>query len=56
MPFGQNDHQEDFRLPGYPHCPSCGGELEVAHRAGDGYAPECSYKFCLDCGWQGEPE
>jgi len=37
-------------------CPECGGTLEVAHRAGDGYAPECSYDYCLDCGWQGEPE
>jgi len=36
--------------------PECGGELDTAHRAGDGYAPECSYEFCLKCGWQGEPE
>jgi len=37
-------------------CPECGGELDRAHRAGDGYAPECSYEYCLECGWQGEPE
>lgn len=37
-------------------CPACGGDLDRAHRAGDGYAPEASYEFCLECGWQGEPE
>lgn len=38
-------------------CPKCGGDTEVAR-----YGPECSagcdtsVEWCLECGWQGDPQ